>query len=98
MNKQDLVKMLAGKCALSPRKSSEVVSTFFKIISDALYCGESVRIAGFGTFWVKFCDQTSFLSSACHHAVLFPPRFLPKFRCSKVLKRRFVVPNSPKND
>lgn len=50
MNKTELVEAIANETGLSKTKSSEVVNTIVKTISESLAKGEKVSLAGFGTW------------------------------------------------
>lgn len=91
MNKKDLVKLLAKKCDLTLARANVVLSSLVDIIVDGLYCGESITIPGLGNFSAKY-QKAGFVRLPNTDArVLVPARFLPKFRCSKALKQKFVV-------
>ena len=92
MNRQDLIKILSRESSLSLKKSNEVVSSIIKIICTGLYCGEEVRISRFGTFWVKYYEQSVICNKNSTLTHKIPARFVPKFRCSKALKKRFLMP------
>lgn len=94
MNKQDLVKILAKENSLSLQKSQQVITSLFKIISETLYCGERICVAGFGTFGVKFYPSTTKIHHKTRAEYHIPSRFVPKFWCSKVLKKRFLMPKN----
>jgi DNA-binding protein HU-beta len=50
MNKTELVEAIANETGLSKTKSSEVVNTIVKTISESLAKGEKVSLTGFGTW------------------------------------------------
>lgn len=92
MNKKDLVKILAKKSFLPLKKAGEVVDNLLEIIVSCLYCGEEIRLQGFGIFWAKFYKSRDFCIQNGSEFAQIPARFVPKFRCSKTLKKRFLVP------
>ena len=53
MKKSDLSSHVASQASLSKAAADNVVNTVFSAISDALAKGETVAIAGFGTFTTK---------------------------------------------
>ena len=53
MTKSDLVDCLATKAGVSKAGAADYLDAMLSTISEALARGESVRIAGFGTFSVK---------------------------------------------
>jgi len=91
MNRQDLTKILAKKSALTHKKANEIVGNLLTIIADSLYCGERIQLAKFGTFWVKFYPSTNNFLENRSKSSASSARFIPKFRCSRVLKRRFLL-------
>lgn len=50
MNKADLASRVATEASLSKAEADAAVRVVFSTIADALARGETVRIAGFGTF------------------------------------------------
>lgn len=50
MKKSDLTARVASEASLSKANADGAVNAMFSAISDALANGETVRIAGFGTF------------------------------------------------
>lgn len=50
MNKADLTARVAARASLSSADADTAVRAVFSTIADALAGGETVRIAGFGTF------------------------------------------------
>lgn len=89
MNKKDLAKVLAKKCNLSMGKSTEVINTFVGIIIAGLYCGETISINGLGNFSAIYKKASIIRLPNSTEMVVVPARFIPKFRCSKVLKSKF---------
>lgn len=94
MNRQDLVKILAKESSLSIKKADEIVGNLLKIISTGLFCGEEIRLSGFGTFWTKFIRSYKIYNQNEQKHSIIPARFVPKFRCSKTLKKQFLVPKN----
>lgn len=92
MNRQDLVKILAKKSSLSIKKANEVVVNLLTIICTGLFCGEEIRLSGFGTFWTKFLHERKNFTQNGEEFTQIPARFVPKFRCSKILKKQFLLP------
>lgn len=53
MNKNELVKVVAEKTALTQKDVAYVVDEFFGAMQETLVRGEEVALAGFGKFVVK---------------------------------------------
>ena len=89
MNKTELIKIFAKQTNLNLKKSKEAVDVLIQIIVTALERGEEVQLSGFGKFWAKYYKGT--LKNVPNTGILskISPRFVPKFRPSSCLKRRF---------
>lgn len=53
MTKQDLIRMMMTELGYSRRDSMELIDKTLDIIKNTLLKGESVKIAGFGSFVVR---------------------------------------------
>ncbi|MGN1295163.1 MAG: HU family DNA-binding protein [Bacilli bacterium] len=53
MNKDDLIKIVAGETNYSKKEVSIIIESFFKEIVDALDKGEVVRLSNFGKFEIR---------------------------------------------
>lgn len=53
MNKSDLINRIAEQSSLSKADAGRAIDAFIHSVADALGKGDSVAIAGFGTFAVK---------------------------------------------
>ena len=54
MNKTDLAARVSARTLLPKTDVDSAVSAVFSTIADALAAGDTVRIAGFGTFSTRF--------------------------------------------
>ena len=54
MNKADLAARVATEALLSKADADDAVRAVFSTIADALAHGKTIRIAGFGTFSIKW--------------------------------------------
>lgn len=50
MNKNELIKAIAGKSQLTEEQSKKVLNTFCEIVKETLLKNEKIQFAGFGTF------------------------------------------------
>ncbi len=91
MNKNDLIKYLAKRCSLTNQKSKEVVDNLLDIIINSLKRGEEINLVGFGKFWASYAKTSLKSMPQSIQKVLIPARFVPKFKCSKSLKRQFLL-------
>ena len=53
MTKNDLVKAIAAKAALTNAQAAKALDAFIASVTDALKAGEKVSLVGFGTFELK---------------------------------------------
>lgn len=80
-------------------RSARVVNAVFKAITDALLRGESVHIAGFGTFVVKMkkinvCPYDPVTKKIVKGPMIYSERPIVKFLPTKHLKQ-FIKKNEP---
>lgn len=86
MNKSDLAGDVARKSKISKRQAGEIVDSVFASIREAMYRGESVRIAGFGTFGTRFKAARVGRDLKSGAPVGIPARMVPEFRAGAALK------------
>lgn len=91
MNKFELATLLAKRCEMTKRKANEVITNLIEIISDGLYSGQKITIKNWGTFIARYKKPEFRRLPNTGERVLLPARFVPQFRCSKVLKDKFLV-------
>ena len=73
---------------LSRNESGELVEAVLQEISDALICGETVKISSFGSFSVRQKGQRVGRNPKTGEEVPIHPRKVLVFRASHVLKSR----------
>ena len=57
MNKDELMKVVAGKVALPAKVSNEVVLAIFEAIEKTVAKGKRVTLIGFGSFFARKRDE-----------------------------------------
>ncbi len=86
MNKQDLIVKIASDFDLTKVKASNIVNTVFDTISAEIVSGNSVGIAGFGSFSVRDRAARTGRNPQTGEALAIPARKVPAFRAGKGLK------------
>ena len=86
MNKSDLSSHLAAHASLSRTQATFVVSAVFCAITDALAKGESVAIAGFGTFTTKTRAARQGHNPRTGERIAIPASKVPSFKAAMALR------------
>ena len=86
MNKSDLSSHVASQVSLSKAAADNVVNTVFSAISDALARGETVAIAGFGTFTTKSRAARQGRNPRTGEAITIAASNVPSFKAAKALR------------
>ena len=86
MKKSDIAARVAPKTSLSKADAAGAVDAVLSAISDALARGESVSIAGFGTFSVKRRAAWQGRNPRTGEPVAIAASKLPSFKAGKGLR------------
>ncbi len=86
MNKNDLVKSVAGDAELSNTQAARAVDSVFDTIQTALKKGDEVRLVGFGTFIVVKRKATKGRNPQTGAEIKIAASKQPKFRAGTALK------------
>lgn len=86
VNKNDLVKSVAGDAELSNAQAARAVDSVFDTIQTALKKGDEVRLVGFGTFTVVKRKATKGRNPQTGEEIKIAASKQPKFRAGKALK------------
>lgn len=86
MNKAELIESLAKKLNLPKSSVGNIVGALLQEITDELSSGNSVVLAGFGTFEVRQRSAREGRNPRTGEPVQIPATLIPAFRPSKVLK------------
>lgn len=97
LRKSDLVKSVIQATGLTPWQADETVSACLDHITNALSRGESVRLAGFGSFQVKHRSARPGRDPRTGQTLVIPARFHPVFRAGKYLNEQIVISHSLKS-
>ena len=86
LNKADLVARVSEATGL-PKATTEVaVNTIFTAVTDGLAKGDSIAIAGFGTFTVKNREARKGRNPRTGDEIDIPASNVPGFKAGKALK------------
>jgi len=86
VNKNDLIKSVAGATDLSSADAARAVAGVFDSITNSLKGGEEVRLVGFGSFSVVQRKATTGRNPRTGEAIDIPASNQPKFKAGKALK------------
>lgn len=86
MNKGELVSAVAEATGLNNKQSKEAVDAFIAAVSGAVKGGESVQIAGFGTFLAKTRPARKGRNPSTGEVMDIPEKTSAVFKPASVLK------------
>jgi integration host factor subunit alpha len=86
--KSDLTHSIYHEIGLSQKESSELVKSIFTKIESALVRGETVKLAGFGTFATRDKSERIGRNPKTGKAVVIAPRRVLSFKPSEKLNAR----------
>jgi integration host factor alpha subunit len=86
MTKADVVNILAERDGLPKGDAQEIVETLFQTLMQTLAAGESVKVAGFGTFAIKKKSARIGRNPKTKEEVEITPRRVVTFKASDYLK------------
>lgn len=87
MRKQELVAQVAKATGLPEAKVSEVATSLFASIEEALKNGEEVALSGFGTFKVVERPGREGRNPQTGETIKIAPKKSPTFKAGASLKR-----------
>jgi len=88
LTKFDLTHSIYREIGLSQKESSELVKSIFTKIESALVSGETVKLAGFGTFATRDKSERIGRNPKTGKAVVIAPRRVLSFKPSEKLNAR----------
>lgn len=88
VTRADLAEAVYREIGLSRSESAELVESVIDHISDALLRGESVKLAGFGTFSLRDKKMRMGRNPKTGEAVPITPRRVLVFKPSQVVRER----------
>ena len=88
LTKSDITHSIYREIGLSQKESSELVKSIFSKIESALVSGETVKLAGFGTFATRDKSERIGRNPKTGKAVVIAPRRVLTFKPSEKLNAR----------
>ena len=86
MNKSELSSRVASDASLSKATADSVVNAVFSAITDTLARGESVAIAGFGTFTTRARAARQGRNPQNGESITIAASTVPGFKAGKTLR------------
>lgn len=86
LTKAELAELLFERVCLSKREAKDIVDTFFEEIRDALACGDTVKLSGFGNFQVRDKSPRPGRNPKTGEAIPIAARRVVTFHASQKLK------------
>ena len=90
MNKRKLATHVSARTSLSKSNADAAVSALFSAIADALVSGETVAIAGFGTFSTRSRPARLGRNPRAGESITIAASTAPSFKAGKTLRRDAV--------
>jgi integration host factor subunit alpha len=91
LTRAELAEMLRDRVGLNKQESKEMVDAFFGVMRDALEGGESVKLAGFGSFQTRDKRTRPGRNPKTGIATLIAARRVVMFRSGPTVKARLEV-------
>ena len=86
LNKTQLIFSIADNAGVSQRVAERLLNATLKSISDALESGDTVKIAGFGTFSVVHRAERVGRNVRTREVITIEAQSVPVFKASKSLR------------
>lgn len=86
MNKEELVRTIAIKTAISQKEASEILSAMIDAIVESVASGEKVVIVGFGTFEPRERRERQGRNPQTGAPIVIPATRVPAFSAGKLFK------------
>jgi len=86
MNKTDVIEAVAKSADISKMSAGRAVDATFEAIVAALKAGNSITLAGFGTFMVAERAARTGRNPRTGETIPIEPAKVPRFRAGKTLK------------
>ena len=88
MNKEDLVRQVAAKAAITKKDAEKAVSAITEVIMDSLADGESIKLVGFGSFECRERKSRTGRNPQTGEEMIIPATTVPYFSPGKFLKEK----------
>lgn len=88
MNKKELVDAIAKKANVTKKDADKILSTFLKVIMDAVADGQKVVLVGFGTFEPRNRKARQRRNPQTGDRIETPATVMPIFFKGKIFKAK----------
>lgn len=78
-----LARLISTDTGLSLKKSSEILKVLLDTLTAASAMGDSVRIRGFGKFYLRYQKQRKIRHPLTGKSIIVEPKKIAKFQCFK---------------
>ena len=86
MNKSELIESIAKKAGLIKDAAAKAVNAYTDTVIEALKAGDTLMLAGFGTYEVKARAARSAHNPRTREEITIPATKVPAFKAGKTLK------------
>ena len=86
MNKNDMIAKVAGDLGYTKKDVTAVVDKVCEVIANAVASGDTVKIAGFGTFSVSERSERQGRNPQTGETITIAASKSPKFKAAKAFK------------
>lgn len=86
MTKTELINAVAEKSECTKKAAEQAVNSVIAVVTDTLANGDSIQIAGFGTFEVRERSERQGRNPQTGETITVPASKVPAFKAGKALK------------
>ena len=86
MEKFNLVEQVAKELNLTKKEANSVIQTIFAAVEEGLVSGETIRVAGFGSFQVKTRVERKGVNPKTGEEIVIPETKVVSFKSADALK------------
>ncbi len=86
MNKSELIEAMAESANLTKSEAGYALNAMIDVITEALKKGETVSVAGFGSFMAKERSERQGRNPQTGEPIIIKAAKIPSFKAGKVLK------------
>ena len=85
MEKFNLVEQVAKELNLTKKEANSVIQTIFAAVEEGLVSGETIRVAGFGSFQVKTRAERKGVNPKTGEEIVIPVTKVVSFKAADAL-------------
>lgn len=89
MKNKEFITELSGKLNTTEEETARYIESLALVISEELTEGNTISIAGFGTFSVKKKEERIIVNPTTQQRMLVPPKLAVNFKPSTRLKEKY---------